>query len=832
MGVLIRDWVVRDFAPGEGRPETVAREGAEGWTPIQAPGDLYAALVAAGRIEHPFEGLAEAASAWVRDREWWWCAQFDARVRSPGQRVYLVFEGLDTFATIWVNGAYLGATDNMFAPLRLDVTRALADSGVNQVLIRFDPPSLRLADKHMDTWPIIADPIQQSKRNFVRKAQFGWGWDWAPSLPTVGVWRDVHLEHRRGARLAEVRFQTLSLGDPARVRVSVAVDAWIEASLDVQITLNDANGILSARAAMVSGRSGVAAELEISGPRLWWTPELGEAHLYELTVELWSNGELLDLSRQQVGIRTVVLDQSPDPGEPGCTHFRFLLNGAALFARGANWAPANSMLGTVTRDQLTDLLQRAQAANMNMVRVWGGGVYEHDDFYAACDRLGLLVWQDFMFACAPYPEGDEAFVSSVRNEVSSQIRRLRSHPCLALWCGNNEGDAVQAFMNRLSGVDTPFSGDLYIHRVIPELLGELDPDTPYWPGSPSGGPSHNSMRAGDVHNWTVWHGLPPTPDAEPVGGFDHSPEGVAYTRYAEDMCRFVSEFGIQAAPALATLKRWGGADVLNLGSEAFTHRIKDHPKDKVLAMLSSVTGLPQTVEQYVDFTQLVQAEGLKFGVEHYRRRRPHCSGALVWQLNDCWPGISWSLIDHDGVAKPSWYAVRRAFAPLMGSFRAVDGEGIEFWVVNDAARERAFTAEVSLQSLDGRVAWSRSIEGVAPALSSQCVERFDAAGGANQVLLLRSEQFPANRHFLAPLKEISFRGRPRLASGLDDRGGLTLEVSADTYCHCVVLTAEDPAVRFDDNAFDLAAGERRHVAVTGPQRLRPGDISVRSRLQG
>ncbi|WP_152616540.1 beta-mannosidase [Sphingomonas sp. ERG5] len=825
--MTLDNWMMLDCDPGAGDP---AHLPDTGWLPVPAPGDTYLALHAAGRIPHPFADENEAACAWVKDREWWWRTQFDAVPPAAGERVVLTFDGLDTFARIWLNGVEIGESANMFLAASFDVGAHLRDGG-NELLVRFTPPALVVADKQMDTWAIIADPIKESKRNFIRKAQFGWGWDWGPRLPTIGLWRPVRLERQWVAAIENVRFETLAIGDVARVAVTVTVDAFAGAPVNASVTLRTPAGETMASATIDPSRDG-RVEFDIADPQLWWTPELGDPTLYDLCVTLIADGREVDRDQRKVGIRTITLDQSPDPDEPGCTFFRFILNDVPIFARGVNWVPASSFVGAITESDYADLLERAAGANMNMVRVWGGGIYEHDAFYDQCDRLGLLVWQDFMFACAPYPEHEPDFVQSVRDEVAYQVTRLRSHACLALWCGNNEGDAVQAFMNRMTGLDTPFLGDLYIHDIMPKTLAALDPATPYWPGSPHGGPSHNSMRGGDVHNWTVWHGLPPTPDDVPVGTFDHSPEAVAYTRYAEDMSRFVSEFGIQAAPARATFARWMKPEAMGLGGAGFLNRVKDHPQDKVNAMLIPVTGLPDTLARYVDFTQIVQAEGMTFGIEHYRRRRPHCSGTLIWQYNDCWPGVSWSLIDGDGVAKPSWYAVRRAYAPVALSFQTLDDGLVELWVVNDTREPVEIDATIDFVTLDGASLTREDVKLFAPANAAEAIWSGRPEGAADRILLVRSRQVEGNRLFFVPIKDIPFAGRPEARIGAIDANTLEVTVSATRYAYGVMLYAEDAATRFSVNGFDLAGGESRTVLVSNARRpIAVGDVTVRSILQ-
>jgi beta-mannosidase len=830
----LTDWQISDCDPDSVSIAEIASATDRQWIHASAPADTYLALFEAGRIPHPHARENEAACAWVAEREWWWRTRFNSVPAAVGERVMLQFDGLDTYADIWLNGTRIGGSDNMFVAVNLDVGALLTADAPNELLVRFTPPSLLAAGKKMETWAIIADPIKQSKRQFHRKAQFGWGWDWGPSLPTVGIWRPVRIERQRVAVIDALHVQTLAIAPTARVEVEVSIDAFASSeSLEAVIRLCGADGKMAAseRLRFDGTQASSTATLGVDDPQLWWTPELGEATLYTLTVDLCQGGRTLDSRSQPVGIRSIELDTSADADEPGCDFFRFILNGVSIFARGVNWIPASNFVGALTPADYDGLLQNAAAANINMMRVWGGGLYEAEAFYQACDRLGLLVWQDFMFACAPYPEHEPAFVDSVRREVDYQIRRLRNHACLALWCGNNEGQAVHQFISRMTGSTAPYQGDLYFATMIPQALQTLSPAIPYWPGSPYGGPAHNSMRAGDVHNWTVWHGLPPVPDAMPVGGFDHSPEAVAYTRYAEDRARFVSEFGIQTSPAQSTLSRWLAPQQMSLGSDGFLNRIKDTPKNKVDAMLLPVTGLPSDMESYVCYTQLVQAEGLKYGVEHYRRRTPHCSGTLIWQYNDCWPGISWSLIDHDGVRKASYYYVARAYAPVLGSFKQLDDGSVELWVTNDTRDAIDVEATVTLATLGGDTIWQQSIDAVVPATSSLAIRRIDAGridASPERVLLLRSRRFADNRLLFAPFKDLALaRSEPEIGTLATDDGALLITLTGTGYHHFVHLLADDPATEFSDNYFDLRKAETRTVRVEcRGSKLDAGDIRL------
>ena len=440
--------------------------------------------------------------------------------------------------------------------------------GEHDVAIRFDPPSLHVGDELPGQWA-----PNDHGRVWLRKAQYGYGWDWGPRLPTIGLWRPAELRIERRAAITGVRVDTLD----TRGLVAVTVEAdEFAGAVGATVRLGDVSASVS---------PGVPAYLEVAEPRLWWTHDLGEPHLYDLRVAL----DDVDARDLRVGLRTIELDQSPDQEEPGTRFFRFVLNGVPIFARGANWIPADSFIGGVRRERYAHLLGEARAANMNMLRVWGGGVYEHDAFYETCDALGLLVWQDFMFACGMYPP---ALADEVAAEATYQVSRLRTHPSLALWCGNNENQWIHERL--FPGEHEP--GERFYRDVLPPIVAALD-STPYWPGSPYGGSDHNGAQDGDTHNWEVWHGnVSGRRFGEPAR---HDDEDVSFVRYADDRGRFISEFGTLSAPDRETLRRWIAPDELSHRSEALLSHTKDTPKDKIDHLLATVTGLASDLDEFV-----------------------------------------------------------------------------------------------------------------------------------------------------------------------------------------------------------------------------------------
>ena len=828
---MFDNWKLADFAPGEGVPQGAFEEGYDDgqWVDIPVPGDVHRALMAAGRIKDPFYDRNELECAWVEDREWWYRLRFDgpSEPLKPDERLTLVFHGLDTFVTLWLNGEKLGQHQNMFREAVFDVTRRLRIGQPNTLALCFDR-----ARDHVDTASGFQSWGRAPDRVFMRKAQFGFGWDWGPRLPTIGIWRPVELRRERCAAIQGVHFYTVELdraADKALVAVQVKVQRF---ATDQPLTVHIRLGATTERTLVLAGdQSSAKTYLEIDHPRLWWTHDLGEPALYDLQVTCHQDGIELAQHQSQVGIRTLKLDQSPDPDEPDTRFFRFVLNGAPIFAKGADWIPADSFVGAIPPERYEMLLTAARDANMNMLRVWGGGIYEHDVFYTLCDRLGLLIWHDFMFACAEYPEYDPTFVAEVEAEARYQVRRLRSHPCMALWCGNNENQWIHDTIVWSKPGD-PVPGSFYYNQILPQAVAELDGQTPYWPGSPYGGNDHNSMEDGDRHNWHVWHGGKSRRFGEKPQT-DHSPEGVSFRHYAEDMGRFISEFGMHAAPVYETLRRNIPADQLYHHSPSMDHHNKDDPKNKGDNLMQTVTGLPTDLNEYIDFSMIAQAEGLKFGIEHFRRRKPHCSGSLFWQLNDCWPVLSWSVLDYYGFGKAGYFYAKRAYAPVLASFKALADGGVELWVTNDTLAEIEDVVTVRQGTFEGGTVWEEGKSIRVVANSSQAVWRWEAeqvAAAPDRYLSVKSasDVFPFNRHFFVPIKDLRrIPAQPEVSITQVSEHELRVNLRAPAYVFFAHVIVPHEATHFSDNYFDLQPGDSRVVVVNNQAMvLSPDSITV------
>ena len=825
-------WKLRDFTPGQGLAlgaHLPDHDDAD-WHLASVPGDVHTALVEIGRLAPPFYNMNVETCQWVEGQEWWYRMTFEAPSGKDDTeaRYLLTFDGLDTLATVYLNGVEIGRHRNMFIAATSDVTEHLRVGERNTLAVRFEPVVASVREREIEgQWG------RNPERAWVRKAQYNFGWDWAPRLVSVGIWQGVTLRRYVGARLGGVFFKTTVISpQAAEATVVVEAERWADVpDLEAQITLSRGEQRLTDRVSLINGRAEVVFTIPV--PALWWTHDLGEPALYELEVALQAGGKTLDTHCEQVGIRTIQVDQSPDPDEPGTKFFTFVLNGVKLFAKGANWIPADSFVAQVDEARYRDLLELAAEANMNMLRVWGGGIYEKDVFYRLCDELGILIWQDFMFACALYPD-DAPFMAEVEREAEAVVRRLRNHPCLALWCGNNENDWIDDMRNwQWPGRDFP--GKRIYHELLPPIVEQLDGTRLYWPSSPYGGNDHNDERQGDRHNWQVWHGavFPRRFGEEPKR--DISPTGISYRHYAEDPARFISEFGMHAAPVLETLRRNVPATALHLDSPELLYRNKDEPKDKGDLLMLAHSGLPNSLQEYLDFTMICQAEGLKFGIEHYRRRKFHCSGTLFWQWNDCWPGLSWSVLDYYLFPKAGYFYVKRAYAPVLASFKE-EVDGVSLWITNDTLEDFSDTVTVFHGDFSGRKLYEEMLEVRVPANASLKVKHFpfDELGTEDSrreylAVCSQSGRFYGNRHFFVEVKDL-LRPKPDLkveiAEGSD--GKYEVRVATDVYAYFVKLVVPIEGTKFSDNYFDLFPGQERVIEVWNEvgRWLEKSDIAV------
>ncbi|MYT73489.1 MULTISPECIES: glycoside hydrolase family 2 protein [unclassified Streptomyces] len=803
----LTDFELAESAPFGALPD-------EGWIPAPVPGGVHAALVAAGRFADPYRDRNEEAARWVEARSWWYRCRVDLPDAGAGERLRLVLHGLDTVATVWLDGDELGRHANMFRPAEYDVTRHAGRPA--ELLVRFDPPLAGLDPDDSPPSALLSGDRFEPTSVQRRKPTYSWGWDFAPRLPSIGLWRPVELVHDRGAALNEVHFRTRALDTTARtadLSVDVQVDRLTDAPLTARILWD---GECVAEQPVLDAQA--CATFSVTDVRPWWTHDLGTPDRYRLTVEIRDADTVVARRSELVGVRTVELDRSPDPD--GGRLFRFVLNGVPLYARGACVVPASMQPGCVPDETQHELVRLAATGNMTMLRVWGGGVYGDDAFYDAADELGVLVWQDFMFSCLDYPDNADELNAEVAAEAVHQVRRLRNRPSLALWAGNNEVQAIHQLRN--GDLASGEWGSRFFHETLPAAVSAHHPDVPYWPGSPWGQDDPagvNGVLDGDRHAWEVWHGLD-VGAPSPVEYTDRG-EAMHFDRYRFDTGKFISEFGIIAAPERTTLAQWISPDELTLHSPTFDAHVKDNPVRKAELLLAAETGLPTDLDSYIDATMAVQAEGLKFGIEHYRRRQPGNSGALIWQLNDPWPGVSWSLIDHALRPKAAYHAVRRAFRPVLASFVRDESGGLDLWITSSGVRPVRSVLAVEVLRLDGSVILAEHVTVDVPAGTSRKVWSAPAdriGSGPDRVAWVSSTDgaVPGNRLLFGRIKDIDWPAST-LETTYEATGQSSgvLKLTSRGYSFQARVTCDDPGARFSENYLDLRDGDTAHITVTG-----------------
>ncbi|MFD0317939.1 glycoside hydrolase family 2 protein [Streptomyces flavalbus] len=750
--------------------------------PATVPGCVHTDLLAAGLIPDPFLGANETEVAWVGRREW----TYERRLRAGAghEQTDLVFDGLDTAAEILLDGRVLGRVRNMHRSYRFDVT------GLEGLL------TVRFASAYAEAEAVrgrlgerpgaYPEPYQ-----YLRKMACSFGWDWGPTLVTAGIWRPVRLEQWSTARIARVRPLVTVEDGTGRVELVVDVErSRVEAGLTLEARIGD----VRARG-RVDGTRGTV-RLDVPDAELWWPRGYGEQPLYEVELTLLHGTDPLDDWRRRVGFRSVELDTSADAHGTG---FTLVVNGERLFARGVNWIPDDVFPSRITAERYRRRLRQAADAGVDLVRVWGGGIYESEDFYTACDELGLLVWQDFPFACAAYPE-EQPLRGEVEAEARENVVRLMPHPSLVLWNGNNEnlwGFRDWEWEGKLAGDSW---GEGYYLGLLPRVVAELDPTRPYTAGSPwSGSWRHhpNDPAHGTHHSWEVWN-------------------RADYADYRRDVPRFVAEFGWQAPPAYVTLRRALPGEALAPDSPGMLHHQKaDDGNGKLRRGLERHFAFPEgDFDRWHYLTQVNQARAVAAGIEHWRSHWPVCAGTVVWQLNDCWPVTSWAAVDGDGREKPLYHELRRLYADRLLTLRAAPGGGLTLVAVNQAAD--GWDGEVVLRrmSVDGAVLGSVRAAFTAGrrAVAEVPVPVELVPDGAKEFLVADADGLRALR-FPAPDREIPYP-RPEFEVALAP-GGVT--VRARTLVRDLLLQADRlaPGARADRGLVTLLPGEEVTIGVSG-----------------
>ena len=665
-------WTLQAVGTLEHVPEEVRGQRV----PATVPGCVHTDLLAAELIPDPYRDENENELGWIGRTDWRFETQFEVTAEALEQeRLELVCLGLDTVARLEVNGQRVAETKNMHRAYRFDV-KPLLKTGENTLSVTFAAPvtyAERVRDDHGD----LPNAYPDAPFNFIRKMACNFGWDWGPALTTAGIWQPIYLDAWSGARVAAVR-PLVFLNDDltkARVELHAGLD-WASEGEAVQLEAQLAG--VQASAEIVAGQTEAILQLELDNPDLWWPVGHGEQPLYDLILTLKQGDTPLDEVTKRIGVRKTELDTSVDSVGSA---FTVKINHKPIFIKGANWIPDDCFPTRITEARYRERITQALDANMNMLRVWGGGLYEQEAFYDACDELGILVWQDFLFACAAYPE-EEPFYGEVEAEARYQVTRLSPHPSLVLWDGNNEniwGYFSWGWQEQLQGRTW---GKGYYLELLPNIVADLDPTRPYWPGSPYSGSFDIHPLAdnhGNKHLWDAWNTLD-------------------YAIYRAYVPRFVSEFGHQAPATYATLAESLSERPLAPDSPGMLHHQKaiDGNK-KLLDRLLEHFPEPRDFDAWHYATQLNQARAVEYGVTHWRSHAPTCMGTLYWQLNDCWPVTSWAAVDGYGRRKPFWYATKRFYADRLLAIQP-RGAKLVLFACNDS--DEVWTGEVTLQRID------------------------------------------------------------------------------------------------------------------------------------
>ena len=795
------------------------------WYAATVPGNIHDDLLANKLIPDPFYGDNESKVQWVADSVWEYRAVFNGVCGQKGEYPHneLVFEGLDTYAEVFLNGERLTAstgdtmTNNMFRTWRFPLPDKLKETG-NELIVRFLPT------EPFDSVAASKLPYKlPDNRVFTRKAQYEGGWDWGPKLNTCGIWKNVYIESWNVLKVKDFYVKdTEPSRDSTRpwiAEVEVEVEADKKVTTYIHLDITDKDGYsqqIQHKAQLHKGTNKVVIPVTIENPKLWWPNGAGEPHLYYFTVK----GSRVDNGLVHThGLRTVELVQKRDSiGES----FQFIVNGKPLFMRGADWIPASSYPGTLARsegdDRYAELLKQAKEANMNMIRVWGGGLYEHDAFYNYCDQMGLLVWQDFMFACNIYP-GDEAFMNNVKAEAEEQVKRLRHHAFIATWCGNNEvhnGLEDWGWKDALGYTDQQYS-EMYedyeqlFEKMLPKICMENMHKPNYVHSSPTYGWGHPECTThGCSHYWGVWWGELP------------------FEIWWEKTGRFMTEYGFQAYPEMSLWNEYIPENERVLKSPSMrNHQKHGRGVPIILKAMEDLYGFKDTnnLNKFVYISQLVQADGIAQAIEAHRIQHEKCSGTLFWQLNDCWPVASWSCIDVAGNPKALYYRLPQLYANVAIASRHISQDTIELYLINDGFTTVSGQLDWTIQTMDGQLVNSAGALTSAPANSSVKAATVVLPKGVKNAgnVYLEATFTPQNAEKVSYLtyfvKPNALSLSPAPISVKTEYGDHCAEIhlSAKTLKKGVrIEETHGYSVRYSDNYFDLKPNEEVVVKVEYP----------------
>ncbi|MGC9343262.1 MAG: glycosyl hydrolase 2 galactose-binding domain-containing protein [Bacteroidales bacterium] len=664
------------------------------WYEADIPGTVHTDLMDNGLIPDPFVGFNEDSVQWIEDEDWIYKTSFYLSEEEENYNHHeLVFEGLDTYADVYLNGDLIISADNMFIPWKREVSELLVQ-GENVIKIHFHSAVKKGLEKarKLDFLLIATNeqaPDDEKTNVFTRKAPFHFGWDWGPRLVTCGIWRPVYLKSWNDAIIRDIYLvQDEFSKEKAAYTAKIQIETNQESRFSIKILNPDLGTLAQKKEKLVKGINEISLPIVFEEPQLWWSNGLGEAFLYELVIRVERQGVVLDSVSERLGIRKIELVQKED--EKGRS-FQFELNDVPVFMKGANYIPGDIFIPRVTREKYERVIKETVLANMNMLRVWGGAIYENDIFYDLCDENGILVWQDFMFACAMQP-GDSAHLENIRKEAEYNVKRLRNHPSMALWCGNNENLTAWhtwGWQDQYTEAQNEYHWQTYkniFYKILPDAVKKFDPSKTYWPSSPqSYGDKLADRKSGDEHDWTIWFGQKD------------------YSAYGENVPRFVSEYGLQSFPPVETLLSFAAEEDLTIFSDLLDHRQRSNMNwvepgfngnDMILRYLRKYLPEPDDFREMVYFSQISHQLSMKEAIESHKGAMPWCMGSLYWQINDCWPTISWASVDYYGNWKAPHYQAKRSFEKLIITEEMTENR-IRLKVVSDYLEDRQLSLQLN-----------------------------------------------------------------------------------------------------------------------------------------
>ena len=762
------------------------------WYPATVPGNIYSDLIDNKLIEDPFIGANETKVQWVADSTWVYQTRFDVSSNTLNKdHLQLHFEGLDTYANVYLNDSLILSSNNAFRNYKIPVKKLI--SSRNTLAVHFAPTKIiEESEKNK-----LDYTLPEGNRVFTRKAQFQYGWDWGPKLNTMGIWKEVSLQAWDDSRIENVYLRKDSYTEKeARFTAIITLTSPPEESTSVQVFADGQDFSLQIPTGKQTNQFEIPITIE--DPIFWWPHNLGIPHLYEVEVQLVQDGIVRDVVIVNHGVRNVSLIAEED--EHGQS-FYFDVNGIPVYMKGANYIPQHSLQNRVTDAHYENLLQDVVDANMNMLRVWGGGIYENDVFYDLCDKKGILVWQDFMYACAMYP-GDEAFLENAKQEAEDQLFRLRNHPSIVLWCGNNENNEgwhnwgwqdgkTQAQKDKIWGDYLKLFDSILPAEVAKHT--QLD----YWESSPKYGRGNPKYQfEGDAHDWWVWH------------------DGYPFEHFEDFVPRFMSEFGFQSFPSMDAMKFINHSKEIQIDTDGMKSHQKHHRGYELIDLyMERDYKVPENDEDYVYVSQLVQARGMRMGIEAHRRAKPYNMGTLYWQLNDCWPGISWSSIDHFGNWKALHYEAKEAFENILISFKR-EGNHVNVYIINDLLKNLEETLVLQLNDFKGNVLWSSSLEVEVDRNSSVLAQSFfveNMSGlDGNEVLLDAKYGDYTNTYFFEKPKNLALDKAEIHYEIQKVEQGFSVDVTSPVFQKNVMLMVSAKG-HFSDNYFDLKPNETKTV---------------------